>query len=370
MPQLSISIAELIFFLVAGVQILYWIYFLIGLIRIKRLPTPEKLPEVSVVVAAQNEIHNLRALIPALLRQKHPAYEIIIVNDRSDDGTLEFLVELEKKEELLKVLHIHDRPEHINGKKYALTLGIKAAKFENILLTDADCLPVSDKWVSAMANGFPDNKFVLGFSGYTQLKGFLNYFIRFETLLTGIQFIASAINGRPYMGVGRNMGYKKSLFLEKKGFLGFQEVIGGDDDLFVNKYATRRNTNVVVGADALVLSTPKLKWKSYLRQKHRHLSVGKHYRGSSKINLGLFNLSWILNLPLFVLALLLSTNLILVVSIAAGRLLILMVNFIVGTKRFGITFEWLGVILLDLIYPIYYIFAGTKAALVKTISWE
>lgn len=370
MPQNLTVILTYAFYLLAGIQMLYWLYFLVGLVRIKTGQSSHNDLGISVVVAAQNEIHNLRALVPRVLKQDHQNFELIVVNDRSEDGTFDFLIDLEKKEDKLRVLHIHDRPEHINGKKYALTLGIKAAKHNNILLTDADCLPVSDQWIATMASGYEASTFVLGFSSYTKLKGFLNYFIRFETLLTGIQYLASAINGRPYMGVGRNLGYKKALFLEKKGFLGFQEVIGGDDDLFVNRYASSTSTEVITGEEALILSTPKTTWKSFLRQKHRHLNVGKHYRLGSKFKIGLFNLSWIFYFLVLPATFLNTDNLVIAGGLAGGRLLVMLAVFFLGTKRFGITFGWLGIVLLDLIYPIYYIFVGTRAALVKTTFWE
>lgn len=172
------------------------------------------------------------------------------------------------------------------------------------------------------------------------------------------------------MGVGRNMGYKKSFFLDKKGFLGFQEVMGGDDDLFINKYAKSGSTAVVVGQEATVLSTPKLTWQAYLRQKHRHLSVGKHYKTATKLKIGLFNVSWIFFFLFLALILFLPFDPIIIGTIVGSRLLLLLVSILVGTKRFGITFEWLGVVFLDLIYPIYYIFVGTRAIFIKSISWE
>ena len=199
MPEPNQDLIFYLFFVFVLTQVVYWAYFAIGILRTKKSdPEIGKSIEVSIVVAAQNEIHNLRALIPSLLKQNHTLYEVIIVNDRSEDGTLEYLRDIEAKNANFKGINIHDRPEHINGKKYALTLGIKAAKYANILLTDADCLPTSDQWVANMAAGFKsDNNFVLGFSNYSKLNGFLNYFIRYETLLTGIQFLGAAGNGKP-----------------------------------------------------------------------------------------------------------------------------------------------------------------------------
>ena len=285
-----------LFLLAAGTQVCYWLFFLIGLARIgkasKDMPSPTE--GISIIVAARNELENLRKIIPALLNQNHQDFEVIIINDRSDDGSDEFLIEEEKNFQNLKALNIYDLPEHISAKKYAITLGIKAASNKQVLLTDADCIPSSDSWISEMANSFRDGKdIVLGFSAYKKLPGFLNYFIRFETLLTGIEYLASAANKLPYMGVGRNLAYKKDLFLENKGFFGYQETIGGDDDIFINKHSTSRNTAVVLSTDAITLSNPKTTFKEFWRQKIRHLHVGKSYSFKSKAGLGIFNLSWI-----------------------------------------------------------------------------
>ena len=167
------------------------------------------------------------------------------------------------------------------------------------------------------------------------------------------------------------MGYKKSLFLEKKGFLGFQEIIGGDDDLFVNRYAKSSMTSVVVGKEALVFSTPKSTWRSYFRQKHRHLSVGKHYRSKTKFMLGLFQFSWILFYLLIPATILgMEFNPIILSTILGGRLVLALTCFYIASRRFGNQFGLPGILLLDVVYPFYYIFVGAKATFIKTVSWE
>jgi glycosyltransferase involved in cell wall biosynthesis len=209
------------FLLVAGIQVLYWLFFLVGLFRIGNIRKDDTAPTegISIIVAARNEIENLKQIIPALLKQDHQDYEVIIVNDRSDDGSDEFLIEEEQKFSKLKILHIYDLPDHISAKKYALTLGIKAASNKHVLLTDADCLPSSDSWVSSMAGGFANGKeIVLGFSSYNKLSGFLNYFIRFETLLTGIKLI-----NYPIWGSDEIWPIKKICFWKIRVFLAIRK---------------------------------------------------------------------------------------------------------------------------------------------------
>jgi len=360
------------FWVVFGLQISYWLFFLIGILRLRRSAdsSSENPPPISIIVAAHNELDNLKELIPALMSQDHPQYEVIIVNDRSDDGTHEYLIEVENNFQNLKALHIHDLPEHITGKKYALTLGIKAAKFKQVLHTDADCTPSTTSWASKMSqeiNGGAD--IVLGFSNYQKLHGLLNYFIRFETILTGIAYLGAAANLLPYMGVGRNLAYKKDLFLGNKGFFGYQQLVGGDDDLFINKHATSRNTAISVGSQSLVISKPKTSFKSFLHQKIRHLHVGKAYSFKSRVTLGVFNLSWILTWITGLTYLFIGSNIEYITYGLILRALILLASFILATKKLGISFEIVGVIFVDLLFAIYYIFVGTRAVFVKTISW-
>ena len=361
-----------LFLLATGLQLLYWLFYFTGLLRLKvRLQEdPESLPGISIIVAARNEIDNLKKLIPVLMDQDHPEYEVIIVNDRSEDGTIEYLNVVESTYSNLKTAHIHDLPEHISGKKYAITLGVKAAKYGQVLLTDADCLPYSSSWASYMSAGFNGGSdIILGFSNYVKLPGMLNYFIRFETLLTGIEYLAAAANKLPYMGVGRNLAYKKDLFMENKGFFGYQELIGGDDDLFVNKHANSRNTIAVGCAHSRIESYPKTSWSSYWRQKSRHLYIGKFYSFKTKFALAIFNISWIFTWISGIWCILAGINIYWVIYALLLRELVLVFNLILATKKLGISFGIGGVIFVDLIFTIYYIFAGTKALFVKTISW-
>ena len=247
-----------------------------------------------MVVCAHDEAGNLAELIPILLSQDYPEFEVIIVNDRSNDSTFDYLLEQTKLHPRLRMVNVKDTPERVNGKKYGITLGIKAATYEWILLTDADCRPAGRSWISSMSEGFSDQtQFVLGFSPYVRGPGFLNRFVRFETILTAIQYFAFGWLGNPYMGVGRNLSYRKSLFLEQKGFNNFLHVTGGDDDLFVNMYARGKNTRLQLAAESQVFSFPEKTWGAFYRQKVRHLSVGKRYRFSHRFLLGLFSVSWV-----------------------------------------------------------------------------
>lgn len=329
-----------------------------------------KLP-VSIVICAHDEEENLKTLIPTLLEQNYPTFEIIIVNDRSNDDTFDWLIDETRKDHRIKMVHVDRLPAHVTSKKYALTLGIKSAIHDLILLTDADCRPTSQEWISEMSGQFgADTSFVIGFSPYQKTPGFLNLFIRFETLLTAIQYISFGLLRMPYMGVGRNLAYRKSFFLEKKGFVNMLSIVGGDDDLFVNRNATARNAAVAVSPKAKMVSIPKNSWKAFFKQKIRHLSVGRHYTFRFKIILGLFMLSWVITWWVGLPLLAMNTMTITVGSLLAARCLVLTIVFYNSTRRLEEKFEVWTIPVLDFLFSIYYISTGLVALLTKKIRWK
>ena len=362
---------EIIFLTVIIVQIIYWLVWAIGVSKINQVNSNSKDHGISVLIAAKNELENLRVLIPLLLKQSHNLFEIIIINDRSTDGSYDFLLAQANQHPNLKVITVDELPNHLNAKKYALTLGIKAANYEQVLLTDADCKPESENWIGSFANSWKDkSEFVLGFSGYDKKPGILNYFIRFETILTAIQYLGAAALGKPYMGVGRNLSYSKSLFLSKKGFHGFQDLVGGDDDIFVNKYANSSNTSTVLSPDSLIASIPKLTVSDFFIQKTRHLSVGKHYSLKSKIILGVFTLSWILTWGLLPFEIISTQNLALLGILILGRYLLMGLTFTIFIKKSGAKLNLLGLMLLDFMFVLYYFVTGIRALLIKRVKWS
>jgi len=243
---------------------------------------------ISIVVCARNEIANLEKYLPSLLNQNYPEFEVIVVNDRSWDGTEEFLEQLEKHYDNLKVVKILDNDKFIAGKKFAVTMGIKAAKHDWLVFTDADCEPQSANWLMYMQQPADDKtEIVLGYSPYQKKGGLLNALIRFETFFTAVNYLSFALKGMPYMGVGRNMAYKKALFFKNKGFAAHMHIPSGDDDLFVNAHATSSNTEIRINKESHVWSEPNGSWAGYLRQKKRHFGAGKFYKSKHKFILSL-----------------------------------------------------------------------------------
>ncbi len=326
---------------------------------------------VSVIVCAHDEEANLRELIPQLLAQDYDAFEVVVVNDRSNDGTYDFLLEQTKIDPRLKMVNVDRLPVHVNGKKFALTLGIKAAAHEWILLTDADCRPVSKQWIASMSSHFSEHSdFVLGFSPYLHTPGFLNKFIRFESLVTAIQYFSFAWLGNPYMGVGRNLAYRKSFFMQNKGFNTFLNVTGGDDDLFVNRHAKGNKTFAELRPESHMVSIPEKSLRSFYRQKVRHLSVGKRYKPKHRILLGIFTASWLVTWFTGVAVLMIDLTYWWVIPILLTRIILLMFTIKTTARQAHLTFELWTVPILDFLYSIYYLSTGPVALLTKKIRWR
>ena len=276
------SIFLIVFLSLLGIHLIPVIIKSIGILTWKNKRADKRAEPISVIVCARNEENNLKELVPVLLNQDHPEFEVIIVLDRCFDESLAYLKSLENQYSNLKTLIVDYVPDQFHPKKFGLTLAIKGAKNDLVLLTDADCRPTSENWVLRFSQQFDDNiDFVLGFGPYLQEKSFLNHFIQYETFTTGFEYLSFTRLGLPYMAVGRNLAYRKSKFLENKGFNVYQGITGGDDDLLIQQMANSQNTKILIGSDTNTISKPKKNWKEYWAQKRRHLSVGKFYKKHS-----------------------------------------------------------------------------------------
>ena len=243
---------------------------------------------ISIVICAKNEEENLRNKLPKILNQKYFNFEVVIVNDQSIDGTSLFLEELEKSYSNLVVVTIDTHINKHPGKKFALTLGIKTAKYDYLLLTDADCFPNSENWAKLMCNNFNTADIVLGYGGYQKKQGLLNKLIRFDAFNVAQQYLSYALSGHTYMGVGRNMAYKKSLFFDNKGFANHIHIPSGDDDLFIQEVATKNNVTIEINTKAHTSSEAIESWKEWSYQKRRHLTTAPLYQIKFKGLLALF----------------------------------------------------------------------------------
>jgi glycosyltransferase involved in cell wall biosynthesis len=263
----------------AAIQLFYYLFFYLSVNFNKVAETTSTRHPVSVIICARNEAENLKKFLPSVLEQDYPDFEVIVVNDCSEDNSYVILGEYLLKYPHLRISTVNKDPKFAHSKKFAQFIGIKAAKNEILLFTDADCQPVSKKWLEGITSHFTDKvSFVLGYGGYFSGKGLLNKYIRGESVIIAMQYLGMAIRGIPYMGVGRNLAYRKSVFFENKGFGPHNHVLSGDDDLLVNSVATGKNTAVEYNNDTHTRSVPSSGSEEWLTQKKRHLSTARYYK--------------------------------------------------------------------------------------------
>jgi len=332
---------------------------------------PDNYIPVSVIISARNEYENLKENLPVILAQDHPDFEVVVVNDCSYDQSELLLEEYAKQYANLKVVTITEHARFKTGKKFALTLGIKAAKNENLLFTDADCQPASAYWIRRMtANLTGDTQIVLGYSPYKKSTGFLNLFIRFETLKTAINYLSAALGGDAYMGIGRNLCYTKTLFFKNKGFASHMHVMSGDDDLFVNQNSAGNNTVIEIHPDAHMWSDAKNRFGAYYRQKKRHMGVGKLYQNKHRRFLSVDALSGFLFYVLMIVFIALRFEIWLALGFFAFRLIfqVWIYKRVFNKLRCADIIWWLP--FLDIIYYLYLNIFGLIGTFSKTRQWK
>jgi glycosyltransferase involved in cell wall biosynthesis len=291
------------FCIITFIQIFYYLFFFSRLAFYKsKIKNISQTHPVSVIICSRDEAANLVKNLPGSLVQKYrTTHEVIVVNDNSFDESKYILEEYQRKFRQLHLVELKQEARFIPGKKFPLSVGIKTAKYEIVLLTDADCVPASEFWIEKMQEGFSDGiEIVLGYGALHKKKTFFNKLVRWETFTTALQYLSYARAGLPYMGVGRNLSYKKTVFFRHKGFSSHNHVPGGDDDLFINKAATKNNTAILIDKDAFTLSEPATTWKQWRRQKTRHYSTSKYYKAIHKFLLGLYAFSLFLFYPLLI----------------------------------------------------------------------
>lgn len=335
--------------------------------------TKEGCPGVSVLVCAHNEAYNLSAYLYALLSQDYPTYEVIVVDDGSEDKTREVIESYMVQDKRLRITFVPKEARVRSTKKLALTLAAKAAQYDYLLLTDADCTPESTHWISEMMRGFMSctkddvqctKEIVLGFGAYFYEKGFVNRLVRYDTLFNGLHYLSAAAHGHPYMGVGRNLAYKKELFFKTGGFKKMMNNRAGDDDLFVNHVANRKNTAVVSSRASITWSPAKTTMRDWWQQKRRHLSVSHDYRLGTKIRLalepmsrGLFYLAVIALLVAFACQPIVGSPLSILAALALGLFLLrwivqtIIINL--SAKRMGLHgFNMFTILGMDIFLPL------------------
>ncbi len=344
-----------------GIIIHYAMHILpLGNFKTSALESAPSSEPVSVIICARNEDDNLTEFLPKILMQNYPEFEVVVVNDCSIDNTENVIDEFAKIFPNLKKVTIKEDDYYKHGKKFAVMVGIKGTKYENLLFTDADCFPANENWLRDMSSGFVNKReIVLGYGAYKKGTGFINKLIRFDSFLIAANYLSAAIKGKAYMGVGRNLAYKKSLFYKQKGFSKHYHITSGDDDLFINQACTPENTNIVVSDNAITYSLAKTSFKDWKRQKQRHLTTAPYYNPTSKMRITMgYVLQYGFHL-LFLSVLIFKTTIIAALIGFILKISVQMIIFKKTSKKLNETDLWalsfLFEIILLMVYPIFHI---------------
>jgi cellulose synthase/poly-beta-1,6-N-acetylglucosamine synthase-like glycosyltransferase len=285
-PQVILAV----FLFTVFVQLMYYLFIYIRPVRLREKDRkfPNETPPVSVIICARNERDNLAQHLTSVLTQDYPLYEVIVVNDYSDDDTEELLSVLRSQYPHLRSTIIKNDASFINSKKFAATIGIKAAQYEWLLFTDADCQPAGPQWIRSMSKYFVENKdIVLGYGGYLAQKTFLNKWIRYDTCFNALRYCGFAMSGMPYTGIGRNLAYRKSLFYAHNGFATHAHILSGEEDMLVNQAATRKNVAVSFSSDTHTYAASQNTFRGWVQQKCGHFSISMYYKWIHTFLLGL-----------------------------------------------------------------------------------
>jgi biofilm PGA synthesis N-glycosyltransferase PgaC len=360
----SITLLLLIILVLAFIVQLYYVFCVFSKLSFYK-PSPsykKQLEPISVIIAARNESSNLQVNLRNILEQDYPNFEVIVVNDCSWDDSQKVLEEMQEQYKHLHVSQLIEQEKYPTGKKFAITIGVKAAKHDVLVFTDADCVPASNQWLRLMQSRFEGNKeIVLGYSPYTKEKGFLNLYIRFESFMTALFYMSLALMKNPFMGVGRNLAYRKDLFFKHKGFANHQHIMSGDDDLFVNETATSYNVAIELDPQSFVTTEPKKTFETWSRQKSRHMTTGKFYKDKHKVALGLYYASLMLFYGAVLTTLIINiTTWPIILGIYGVRLISQEIIFYLAAKKLKATSILIALPLLDFLYVFYLLVFGTK----------
>ncbi len=347
-----------VFCAVIAVQLFYYLYFfsrLAAYIPAEKGTSSEH--PVSVIICARDEADNLARNLPGILVQDYKTtHEVVVVNDNSMDEGRYVIEEFMQSFKNINHIQLTQEAKGISGKKFPLSIGIKSAKHEIVLLTDADCIPASEFWMQKMQGAYGDTtEIVLGYGAYHKKPGLLNKLIRFETFHTALQYLSYALAGKPYMGVGRNLSYKKDVFLRNKGFSSINQIPSGDDDLFINKVSTATNTAIMIDHDTHTLSEPKRTWSEWMTQKYRHYTTSRYYKKRDKVLLGLYSLSLFLIYPMLALSMIFY-NWWIPLVVFGVRFIVQAVVFYKAMKKLNESDLWAWFLFFDIWIFFYYIF--------------
>jgi glycosyltransferase involved in cell wall biosynthesis len=341
----------IVFYLATIVQLVLYLRYYFPVLKEESKEANPSFPLLSIIICARNEYANLEKHIPLIMQQDYPEFQLVLVDDGSWDGTRDLMMAFEEQYPNVKAtrtLHEDDKRD-IRGKKFAVTIGVKAAKYEHLVFTDADCYPKTTDWLKEMATGFQSANMVLGYGAYEQQNSFVNTLIRFETMKIAKRYFGLAIGGKAYMGVGRNLAYTKKSFYDLFGFQSHIRILSGDDDLFIQDFSKKWPVAVRATTAGATVSMPKTNMSDWIKQKRRHVSTAAHYRNDIKAILFILELSSLFFFAGFVTLPLLNVPLIYWFPLLFIQLLIQYIFYYTFSKRLKEQKLWLLNPLLEVI---------------------
>lgn len=334
-----LTILFYVFISITAIQFFYFI-FVFGKFAFHKKETvvqKHKHKSVSVIVCAKNQSEYLSNLVPILLNQDYPDYEIILINDASNDNdnTIDLIKDFEKKHQNIKIVNIENNEAFWDNKKYSLTLGIKVSEKECLLFIEPNCYPISKNWIQLMSTQFtPTKTIILGYSGYEKVKkSFLNKIIRFDAILEAIQCFAWAELKSPYTGTGKNLAYDKKEFFEARGFISHIKIKSGEDELFINQIATNENTAICYSSESFTYSKAKDNYKDWYNDKVVSYNTIKFFKTRDRFKLDLFQASQTLFLLIALILLIYQYNWIVILLLIFVRYFIIFITLSYSTKK-------------------------------------
>lgn len=249
-------------------------------------------PSVSIVMVVHNEAEFLKKSLPYLLEQDYPDFEVVIVDYKSTDDTHFVLKVCADNYPQLKPISFHKDVNMFQGKKYPLSIGIKSATKEVILLTEAECTPCSFNWISHMMEGYCGGmQMVLGYNLVKSSGNLLGAFQQYENMVYSASYLGSAMMGMPYTATGRNLSYRRNFFFKKGGFISHYSIPDGADDLFVNQNANSGICALVMHKDAVVSSEPRSTFNLWHQDRTHRLYTRRYYGLKDRLLLSIYPLS-------------------------------------------------------------------------------
>jgi cellulose synthase/poly-beta-1,6-N-acetylglucosamine synthase-like glycosyltransferase len=321
---------------------------------------------ISVIIAARDEEQNIKTVIKYLDKQRYPKdlFEVIIVDDNSTDST--FFLATNEISGLNNFYAYRNEEKNILGKRAALQYGISKAKFDFILITDADCKPQED-WISAFSKKFSSRyDFLIGIAPFIKNNGIVNFLSRFENLKNNLLSFYLIKLGFPYTAAARSFGFSKSKFYQLNGYKNTTDTLSGDDDLLLRE-AVKNNLTVscVVENNSLVFSETKRTFKEYFFQRSRHTQSSHVYLLTHKIILSIWHL---LNIFADISLWLSFVNPVFIIFFVT-KIIFALINKILFEIKFGYKFSYMEFFMGELIYSYLTIIHFINSLLLKP-KWK